>query len=158
VADDRTDLERLSYFYCRYVLDNILEKVDLASMASSVEVRVPLLDVEMMELALSIPVRYKVADRGKGPLKAIAARHFGAEFAYRTKQGFGVDVGSLFGDAAVEGYLREGLKQPGIDELLDVASVGRMLDENRAHPVYGKVLWRALMFAEWYRRWGARHA
>jgi asparagine synthase (glutamine-hydrolysing) len=157
-ADDRTDLERLSYFYCRYVLDNILEKVDLASMASSVEVRVPLLDVEMMELALSIPIEHKVAERGKAPLKALAARYFGREFAYRTKQGFGVDVGGLFGAPAVDAYLREGVKQAGIDEFLDVASIERMIDENRGRPAYGKVLWRALMFTEWYRRWGARHA
>ena len=156
-ADDRSDLERLSYFYCRYVLDNILEKVDLASMANSVEVRVPLLDVEMMELALSIPIEHKIPRRGKYPLKALAAARFGREFADRDKHGFGVDVAGLFTEPAVESYLREGVKQAGIDEFLDVASIGRMIDENRVRPMYGKVLWRALMFAEWYRRWGARH-
>jgi len=155
--DRRTDLERLATFYCRYVLNTILEKVDLASMASSLEVRVPFLDVEMMELALSIPFEHKLPGHGKYPLKALAARRFDAEFAYRRKQGFVFDTGRLFQDPTVEAHLRAGL-DGGVGEFLDVAAVTALLDENRARPVRGKLLWRALMFAEWYRNWGARHA
>jgi asparagine synthase (glutamine-hydrolysing) len=155
--DRRSDLERLAYFYCRYVMNVILEKVDVASMANSLEVRVPLLDVEMMTLALSIPFEHKMPRRGKYPLKAIAARHFGAAFAYRSKQGFLLDVDSLFRDRAVEDHLRRNLEADGVEEFLDVRSVAALLAENRTGAAHGRNLWRALMFTEWYRNWGARH-
>ncbi|MBM4442463.1 MAG: asparagine synthase (glutamine-hydrolyzing) [Candidatus Rokubacteria bacterium] len=156
--DDRPVLERLSYYHCRYVLNTILDKVDLASMASSLEVRVPLLDVELMELALSIPFEYKLRGRGKGPLKAIAARHFGHDFAYRDKQGFVFDLGALFRAPDVAAHLREGLARPGVDAYLDVASLRGLLEAHQARPAHGKLLWRGLMFTEWLRTWGAAHA
>ena len=156
--DDRTDLERLSYFYCRYVLNTILEKVDLASMATSLEVRVPLLDVELIELALSIPFELKLRRRGKGPLKAIAAKHFGEAFAMRDKRGFLFDLAGFFGDRAVAGHLRDALDTPGVGDFLDVPNVRRLLDEHQRRPVHARALWRGLVFTEWYRRWGRAHA
>ena len=154
--DAETRLGRLLVLYYRHMLNVILQKVDTASMANSLEVRVPLLDPEMVSLALSLSFEVKARAGGKWPLKAVAAGHFGNRFAFRPKSGFLIDADRLFEDRAVMRYLREGLAQPGLDEFLDVPRVGRMLDG--AHGRQGKRLWRALMFSEWYRNWGRRHA
>jgi asparagine synthase (glutamine-hydrolysing) len=80
--------------------------VDKASMAASVEVRVPLMNVELTEFAFSLPDQYKV--RGletKRLLKRACAKIAGPEFAYRPKAGFAMPIRSW-----LNGPLREELK------------------------------------------------
>jgi asparagine synthase (glutamine-hydrolysing) len=147
------DLELLLYLHYRFFLNIILTKVDFASMASSLEVRVPLLDMELVRLALAIPFEVKIRDHGKYPLKAVAAKHFGEEFARRPKAGFVFDFAPLFRDPEIEAYLRRGLQQQGVEEFLDVHGILGMMDVQKRSPRYGKKLWRALMFTEWFRNW-----
>ncbi|MGQ0534773.1 MAG: asparagine synthase-related protein, partial [Methanobacteriota archaeon] len=150
-------VERLMYVYYRTYLPSILEKVDRASMANSLEVRVPLLDPDMVDQALRTPLAHKLEARGKYPLKRIAADLFGDAFAFREKRGFSFDWSKLFRDPAVVLRFEEGLRVPGVERYLDGAGVRRLLDENRRGASRGKVLWRAFAFAEWYRNWGCRH-
>jgi asparagine synthase (glutamine-hydrolysing) len=84
----RVDLET-------YLPENILRKVDIASMRYGLEVRPPILDLKFFKAASSIPTAMLYgggvnggAFFGKIPLKQLAAKKFGEEFASRTKQGF----------------------------------------------------------------------
>ncbi|MDO8302657.1 MAG: asparagine synthase C-terminal domain-containing protein, partial [Sedimentisphaerales bacterium] len=76
-----------------YLAEDILKKVDLASMLNSLEVRVPFLDYRVVPLVLSLPPEYKI--RGlttKWLLKRIAANHIPAKIVHRKKRGFTVPV------------------------------------------------------------------
>ncbi|MCK6478928.1 MAG: asparagine synthase (glutamine-hydrolyzing) [Planctomycetes bacterium] len=86
----RNPLERAMYFDLkRFLPDQVLAKVDAASMAVSLEVRPPLLDHRLVELAARIPVEAKIRDgRGKLPLRALLARCAPAAVLDQGKVGF----------------------------------------------------------------------
>ena len=83
-------VNRASYFDLKtYLPDHVLAKVDSASMAVSLEVRVPMLDYRIVELAGRLPSRYKTRDGGgKWLLKRIAARLLPDELIEQQKVGF----------------------------------------------------------------------
>lgn len=75
---------------------DMLHKVDLASMMHSLEVRVPFLDHELVELALAIPAKQKlVAGKGKHILTETYRGHLPPDILDRSKQGFEVPIGEL---------------------------------------------------------------
>lgn len=72
--------------------NDMLTKVDRASMARHLEVRVPLLDHLLVETGLGLPRQFTLGRRGKEVMRHLFARRFGNELATRRKQGFGVPV------------------------------------------------------------------
>jgi asparagine synthase (glutamine-hydrolysing) len=76
-----------------YLAEDILKKVDLASMLNSLEVRVPFLDYRVVPLALSLPPEYKIRGlKTKWLLKQIAAKYLPLGIVHRKKRGFTVPV------------------------------------------------------------------
>lgn len=82
-----------------YLVDDVLTKVDRASMANSLEVRVPLLDHKLVELAFSLPLDLKIRPGARNGeletkylLKKSAERFFPADFLTRKKMGFGIPI------------------------------------------------------------------
>jgi asparagine synthase (glutamine-hydrolysing) len=79
-----------------FLPEDILTKVDVASMSVGLEVRPPILDRRVFQLAASIPETDLWRDDpgycGKLPLKQLAAARFGHEFAFRRKQGFEIPL------------------------------------------------------------------
>jgi asparagine synthase (glutamine-hydrolysing) len=76
-----------------YMVDNCLVKVDRMSMAVSLEVRVPLLDVDLVELAFRMPPETKLAHgETKYLLKKLAATRIPADCVYRQKEGFSIPI------------------------------------------------------------------
>jgi asparagine synthase (glutamine-hydrolysing) len=80
-----------------YLVDDILAKVDTASMAVSLELRNPILDHRVVDFAWSLPRSYKLApsgDRGKLLLRKVLYRHVPRELIERPKIGFGIPLGA----------------------------------------------------------------
>jgi asparagine synthase (glutamine-hydrolysing) len=76
-----------------YLPDDLLHKVDRASMATGLEVRVPLLDHNVIETSWRFPNSFNLRKgKGKQPLKHLLAKHLPKELIDRPKMGFGVPV------------------------------------------------------------------
>lgn len=144
-------------FYARlYLGDDILTKVDRASMMHSLEVRAPFLDSKLVEFVHGLPHHYKL--RGftrKYLLKQVAAGLLPHSVVYRRKKGFGVPVAAwLKRDLAplLDRYLRpEVLVRQNI---FRPAYVQRLIAQHQNGVAnHAKALWALLMFAQWAERW-----
>jgi asparagine synthase (glutamine-hydrolysing) len=133
-----------------FLPDDILAKVDRASMAVSLEVREPLLDHRLVELAWSLPLSMKIrGTRGKWVLRKLLHKFLPKEMVDRDKQGFGLPI-----DGWLRGPLREwaaALVEPrriAREGWFDPATLRHVWNDG---PVAGHeaVLWRVLMFQQW---------
>lgn len=139
-----------------YLPEDILFKVDRASMATSLEVRAPFLDTELVDFLAMLPPVFKYG-RGqtKRLLKRAAASRLPLAIRKRSKKGFGIPVarwlrgplGPLLDDLLGPDRLRrQGLFRPEI--------VARLIAEHRAGVRdHRKPLWTLLMFQLWHDRW-----
>jgi asparagine synthase (glutamine-hydrolysing) len=117
----RTDIDRAMSFYLRlYLPDDILMKVDRASMAYGLEARAPFLDIDFVNFVRRIPSAYKLRGRTtKYLLKEAARTLLPNEIVDRKKKGFGVPIGQWFqtgaltlnGSTAVTGLNRDLVKE-----------------------------------------------
>ena len=94
VSHVEDDLNKLLYLEVyTFLIDHNLNYTDKAGMANSVEIRVPYLDLELVEFSTTIPVKYKMNGKEtKYILKKVAERYLPKEVIYRPKSGFGVPV------------------------------------------------------------------
>jgi asparagine synthase (glutamine-hydrolysing) len=136
-------LNRVMWFdYLTYLPDDLLVKVDRATMLASVEARAPFLDREVMELVLPAPSRLKV--RGittKAILKEAARGLVPDRVIDRRKRGLSVPVAR---------WLNTGLA-PLADRVLDTPLLAEHRSGRRNH---ARRLWPQLMLALWSERWG----
>jgi asparagine synthase (glutamine-hydrolysing) len=154
-ADGPTDLDRALFGdLSTYLPDQLLVKMDVSTMAHSVEARSPLLDQALVEFAASIPVdQMSRGYQTKYLLKRLAERYVPREVLYRRKRGFVMPVSAwLRGELA--GDLRAILTSPTARArgLFSPATVGRILDEHASsRRDWGNQLWTLLVLEIWYR-------
>jgi len=137
-----------------YLPGDLLLKADIASMASSLELRSPLLDHEVLALGVSLPDRLKTSGlRGKIALRRAYADALPPEVAARGKAGFGVPLADWF-----RGELRPLAADVLLDERtrargqLRLEAVRRLLDEHASGRAdHGHRLWCLLMLELWQR-------
>ena len=138
-----------------YLPNDLLVKVDIATMANSLEARSPFLDHKVIEFAASLPESLKMNRfRPKYLLKKVAARLVPPEVVYRRKMGFGVPIAHWF-----RGEMKDFVR----DVLLSPASLSRGVFRPKTIEMYidqhirGEVdhatpIWTLLMLELWYRR------
>jgi asparagine synthase (glutamine-hydrolysing) len=141
-----------------YLPDDILVKVDRASMAVSLEARCPLLDYRLFEFAWRVPLEFKQRNgKGKWILRELLNRYIPREIVDRPKSGFAIPVakwlrGPLRGWA--EELLNERrLRQQGI---VDAAAVRHTWEEHLAGYDWSERLWAVLMLESWIEESKAR--
>jgi asparagine synthase (glutamine-hydrolysing) len=143
-------VDRALQFYTKlYLQDDILVKVDRASMMHSLEVRAPFLDIELVDFVRRLPHRYKYR---KGVTKYLLKKALEPilprEILYRSKKGFGVPIGAWF---------RAGLfdwRQPEASARIDAS----FLERKRAEHTAGRSDERVFLWNSWLlREWQATH-
>jgi asparagine synthase (glutamine-hydrolysing) len=138
-----------------YLPGDILTKIDIASMANSLELRSPMLDVNVVEWGISLPNRFRIKGfETKHILKDVARSLVPGELIDRPKMGFGIPRAE---------WLRTGMKEMMFDTLLDGTSKSRgwFNDKEVAKVLTGhmngidkdNVIWPMLMLELWARTW-----
>lgn len=158
-------LDRIQRFELEYYLaTTLMPKVDIASMAASLEVRAPLLDNAVADFALSLPASMRVGNaeqktggsfqngfEPKWLLKKVAERYLPKDLVYRRKMGFGIPL-----DEWLRGELRELLQDTLLSSTcrkrgwIDPCIIERMVSEHMegtARHHYG--LWALFMLELW---------
>jgi asparagine synthase (glutamine-hydrolysing) len=148
--------DSMSLYQETYLPEDILTKVDRASMAASLEVRAPFLDSDLVDRVQGLPSTYKLyRGRTKRLLYEAAAAKLPASVFSRPKKGFGFPVarwlrsdlsGLLDSLLGTDRLKRQGIFKPDV--------VARRIDEHRRGlRDHRKPLWTLLMFQLWYDHW-----
>jgi asparagine synthase (glutamine-hydrolysing) len=146
----------LALYQDTYLPEDILTKVDRASMACGLEVRAPFLDARLVDFVQALPPAFKFGrNQTKRLLKRAASSRLPASILARPKKGFGIPVAAwLRGPLAplmARLLGRERLQRQGLFCAEDVA---RRIDEHRSGlRDHRKPLWTLLMFQLWYDHW-----
>ena len=157
--DLREPLQAMMYLdFAGYLPDDCLVKVDRASMAASLEVRCPLLDHRVVELAWSLPLAYRLGDGGaKRVLKSVLERYVPGTLFERPKRGFGVPIG-----AWLRGPLRDWAatlldeRRLAREGYLEPAAIRDLWQQHQSgRRDRQELLWHVLMFQAWHEHWRA---
>ncbi len=139
-----------------WMLYDILQKADRMSMANSLELRVPFLDKKMLELAVTLPTRYRIdGNVTKVALRAAALRQLPEKTAHKKKLGFPVPLNdwlrqeeyyervkaAFMGDIAAKFF-----RQEAILELLENHKQGKALNMKKIWTIYTFILWYEQFF------------
>ena len=138
-----------------YLPGDLLVKVDIATMANSLELRSPLLDVNVVEWGVSLPRKYKIKGfETKHILKDVARSLIPADLIDRPKMGFGIPRAE---------WLRTGMREMVIDTLTDTTAtqrgwfnsneVKKVIDTHMAGEDKDNIIWPILMLELWARTW-----
>lgn len=147
-------LAMLHFDYIAYLPDDILVKVDRASMAVSLEVRSPLLDARVLEFAWSLPRDFLFDGRtGKLVLRDLLTRYVPRGLIDRPKRGFGVPIKEW-----LSGPLRDWVEDLISEKILrdqgifDVDSIRQVWAQHlKGWADHSDLMWSILMFQTWWR-------
>ena len=141
--------------FAAYLPGDLLVKVDIATMANSLELRSPYLDVNVVEWGISLPRKFKIKGfETKHILKDVARSLVPAELIDRPKMGFGIPRAE---------WLRTGMKEMLIDTLNDSTAtqrgwfvsseVKKVIEIHMAGEDKDNLLWPMLILELWARTW-----
>jgi len=138
-----------------YLPNDLLVKVDIASMANSLEARSPFLDHHVIEFAASLPESIKMRRfETKSLLKKVAARLVPREVIYRRKMGFGVPVGKWF-RGEMKDFVRDVLISPKAlgRGIVKSEAIKKFVEEHTSgsHD-HSFQIWTLLMLELWFQR------
>jgi asparagine synthase (glutamine-hydrolysing) len=134
-----------------YLPDDLLVKMDIASMHCGLEARSPLLDHKLIEFCARLPVKLKVKNKiGKYLLKKYAERYYDYNYIYRKKSGFLVPLDLLF-SGPLKPELLDLVRDNGrYIEPLNNATIRRYIDEYlQGQKDHLPKLWTVFMYYKW---------
>jgi len=139
-----------------YLPFDILTKVDIAAMANSLEVRVPLLDHHVVELAATMPSELKLKPLADGMdkkhiLKNLAKRRYPSELIDRPKMGFGVPIGDWMAGRLRDEIELRLLHSPVLPRLFDMSAISAVWRRHLEHKDGTAKLWNLLFLDEWLK-------
>jgi asparagine synthase (glutamine-hydrolysing) len=150
-SENFDELTRISLLQgMTYLTDDILVKVDRATMAHSLEARAPFLDYRVVELTARMPTRLKFAQgRGKVILRRLAGRWFPVSYLNKPKRGFVVPLKEW-----MQREMMDELDDLGRCELFSRRQVARLVSlQQRTRRDYSAVLWRLMVLNRWLKQW-----
>lgn len=153
IADDF--ITRLQHLDIQtYLVDDILTKVDRASMMNSLETRVPLLDHKFAELSFQIPWTYKLKGKNqKYIFKLAMSAYLPANILNHKKQGFGVPLSLWFKNDLSE-YVNDTLLSPSslLSSYLSKNYVRKIIENKSNIGDFRARIWSLLFFEEWLKQ------
>jgi asparagine synthase (glutamine-hydrolysing) len=150
--DDKQQL-LLSSFE-RYLTDDIMVKVDRASMYYGLEAREPLLDHRIFEFLAQLPYKYKYKNgQSKVILREIAHKYIPQEMIDRKKQGFSIPLDSWLRGELKESVLDTLSRLKRNNDLFNSSYIDQLIDSFYKHNGNPYKLWLLFTFQLWYERW-----
>jgi asparagine synthase (glutamine-hydrolysing) len=155
-AGSATSIDRMIRSdFATYLPGDLLVKADIATMSNSLELRTPLLDVNVVEWGISLPRKYKIKGfETKHILKDVARSLVPAELIDRPKMGFGIPRAE---------WLRTGMKELVIDTLTDTTAtqrgwfntgeVRKVINSHMQGDDKDNLIWPLIMLELWARTW-----
>ena len=148
--------QMLAIDYKTYMLDDILTKVDRATMSVGLEGREPLLDYRIIEFVSQLPSKLKYNNgEKKWLLKKITHKYLPKELMDRPKQGFGVPLTEWFRDELKDYFMiyldEKRIEKEGLFNSKEIIKLrDSYLSGNKENV---QKLWFLLMFEMWYEKW-----
>lgn len=155
-------VDRMRYLDMKtYLPEDILAKVDRASMAVALEVRIPFLDHRLVEWVWRLPAYLNArAARPKHLLRRVLSRYVPDRLVDRPKMGFGVPLAEwmrgALRDWAEDLVSQRSLQAGGVLDAMPIRAMWEQLVAGDDRHQYS--LWNVVMFQAWQRRWGAEMA
>ena len=145
--------------YCTYLRDDLLVKVDRATMLNSVEARAPYLDRDLTAYALALPADRRIRRlTAKWVLKRAAERWLPKDVTRKRKRGLSVPVSGWI-NGALRGEVDRLLAPDRLrrQALLDPAPIAALLAEHRSGRAnHARALWTLVILQRWLERWSGR--
>jgi asparagine synthase (glutamine-hydrolysing) len=153
-TDDLLKIMQLMDFK-QYLPDDILTKVDRASMSVGLETRTPILDHNVIEFAFSIPSRLNIKNNTqKYLLKQILKKYIPSNIINRPKKGFGIPLDIWLKNDLnflIKKYLNKTkIKKGGIFNWDVIKKELYMFNQNKAH---ANKIWNLIVFQMWKEKW-----
>lgn len=148
--DDVTKMQYVDYY--TWLLHDILLKADKMSMASSLELRVPFLDKEVLKVALRIPAKYRV-QRGatKAALRRAALRRIPEKTAMKRKLGFPVPLNDWLKQEPYYEQVKRAFNSDAAHKFFNVPEIMKLLDDHLAGVAGNmKKIWTIYSFLLWH--------
>jgi asparagine synthase (glutamine-hydrolysing) len=148
-------IQILDFFF--YLQEDVLQKVDRASMACSLEVRIPFLDPRVVEFLWSLPLKFKLRDfKTKYLLKKSMRNLLPSAILKRKKKGFGIPVAKWFAgvmkDMVMDIFKESQVKNDGI---FKPRYITKLLEEHfKKKNDHRKKLWTLFVFQHWLKSYG----
>ncbi|KAF1300806.1 MULTISPECIES: asparagine synthase (glutamine-hydrolyzing) [Enterococcus] len=152
-VQDMSEIKKMQYLDMhQWMPKDILLKADKLSMASSLELRVPLLDKELMKVSEQVPTKYLINSKNtKYAFRQAAARHLPEEWYNREKLGFPVPIKDWLREEKYYRLVRELFQQEFVAEFFQQEAIIQMLDDNYAGKNDARrKIWTIFTFLTWY--------
>lgn len=155
VEEIDSDLNKLLYLEIyTFLVDHNLNYTDKAGMAHGIEIRVPYLDIELVEFSTNIPTKFKMKGREtKYILRKVAEKYLPHHIIYRPKSGFGAPV-EFWVRNELKDYIKSSLSESAINqsETFDAQGVLKLVEDNQSGKINAAYsVWSLLAIQSWIR-------